>query len=96
MVTDKNENWPVSKTGGKIITGYEAAKILHVSYSQMYKLIDRGVIMRAKRRIPMFRKQPLVFFLQDVVDLALEYEVITTEEAERLLHPNGAAAIVAA
>lgn len=92
---DKND-WAVSETGGPKISGYDAAKVLKVSYSQLYKLIERGELKRAEPRNPMFRKQPLVFFLMDIVRFGRNYGVISEERANELLHPNPAAAIVAA
>ena len=95
----ENENvtdWPVSTTGGDKINGREAAEILKVSYSSLFLYVERGALLRAEKKRRGLRKQPLVFFLADVVALALDHEKISQEEANELLHPNTAAAIVAA
>ena len=94
-----NENvtdWPVSNTGGKKISGREASEILKVAYSSIYIYVERGALLRAEKKRRGLKKQPLVFFLTDVVALALDHEKITPKEAEELLHPKRAAAIVAA
>lgn len=86
------EDWPVSTTGGKKITGSEAASMLHVSYTYMYTLVDQGELLRAEPRKKMFKKQPFVFYLTDVVNLAVKYGIMTPDEANERLRPNLAAA----
>jgi len=95
-MSNERQDWPVSMTGGAKIEGAEAARMLGVSKAQLYVLIERGDLQRAEARKKNVRRQPLVFFLKDVVDLALQYETLNEEQAEKLLHPNGAAAPVVA
>lgn len=83
-------DWPVSQTGGAKMTGKEATEILRVSYTHLYTLIERGDLLRAEPRNKAFRKQPLVFFRADVVNLAREYGTISEEQANKLLHQNQA------
>lgn len=86
-------DWPVSTTGGSKIGGEDAARLLDVSKAQLYNLIERDELKRAEPRKRNVRRQPLVFFLADVVALALEYETLTEGEASELLqgkHPNRA------
>lgn len=92
------EDWIVSQTGGPKISGDQAGKILRVSKPQLYNYIKSGVLLRAEKRRRGMDRQPLVFFLADVVNLALEYGVVTQEQAEKLLHDAGnpKAAVVAA
>jgi hypothetical protein len=90
-------DWPVSQTGGAKIAGTDAAKILRVSKAQLYVLIERGDLQRAEARRKNVRSQPLVFFLEDIIRLALSYETITPEQASEMrAHPNQATASIVA
>lgn len=92
---DPNYEWPVSDTGGVKMGGKEAARMLQVSYPQLYVLIERGELLRAEKRRHNMRKQPLIFFLSDVVRLAVRYRTLSEDEANTLLHPKSAAVVAA-
>ena len=89
------QEWQVSTTGGDKISGERAAEILNMTRGNLYNLLKRGVLQRAEKPKRAMKRQPLVLFLKDVVDLALEYETITEEEAKKLLDPNAAATVAA-
>lgn len=88
--------WPVSITGGVKIGPDLTRELLKISYTQLYRYIDREWLLRAEPRHKGLRSQPLVFFLQDVVKLALENETITPLEAEDVLKKHNPTSISAA
>lgn len=90
------QEWEISTTGGEKISSERAAQILKMSRANLYNVMERGVLKRAEKPKRGMKRTVLVFYLTDVVSLALEYNIITQEEANKLLHPNPAAAIVAA
>jgi len=65
----------------EIISGKDAAKILRVSYSHLYALIDRGKLRRVDGTNALRKHAPLRFRRADVERLAQEAE---EEDAQRL------------
>lgn len=65
------------------ISGKDAAKMLKVSYSHLYALIDRGILQRVENANTLRKHAPLRFRRADVERLAQE----TEEEDFRRLQP---------
>jgi hypothetical protein len=74
----------VSTTGGKVITGQEAAKILKMSTTNMRKYMNNGTLLRVAYRADLVR-QKLNFFLADVVALGIKNGILTQEEGDHFL-----------
>ena len=86
------QEWEISTTGGEKIGSERAAEILKMTRANLYNVMERGVLKRAEKPKRGMKRTALIFFLADVVALALEYEIITPEQADELLHPKTAAA----